>query len=358
MGRRLFYGCSVLIFILSILVFVWIGHDSPSSCAKEERESLHYFVSEVEECQEQRREGVTKEFWFSEKKVVLEALQSALYLEGASTLVEWMEPIQGTVDDGDLHISYQAPRALFYYSDKKIAADDVHVVGVLKKTEGSWKGNIETVDFLLEPTMELKGLQLEVEGEEWKSAFDAIAFHADEKIWLGKGYQITYKDHILSSAQGTASWKQDEQVVYLESPYQGEQLLFHDSMGEILADRAILYLKEMEGKIGVDQVDLEGHVRLRNLFVDGPLPFEQFGLADRLTFYPATLEMQLKAAPKEKVIFVDHEHGIQMSAKGLTLIRGEKEPQVKGEGKVSLRLTSKEFDQIQQVIQYFKKGTS
>lgn len=198
MGRRLFYGCSFLFFIVAILGLIWVGRERPSTCPGMERPPLHYLSSEkergVSSCQEQRREGVLKDFWFPDGQkganIVLKAEQSALYLDEPSTLVEWMEPIQGTVDYGQTTVGYQAPRALFYYSEKKIVADEMSVEGTFKNTNEPWSGKIETIDVLLEPVLQLTGTGMNVGGEKWKAFFEHITFTADVYVWTGKDIKL------------------------------------------------------------------------------------------------------------------------------------------------------------------------
>jgi hypothetical protein len=132
---------------------------------------------------------------------------------------------------------------------------------------------------------------------------------------------------------------------------EGKQVYFEDEKGQISADRAFIKYDEVEGKIKPARIVLEGNVRIVNLVTkskDDSELTQQYILADRVDFIPATQEMIFKADKGKRVLLYDKNNNMEVSAPGLKLVRDHaaNKEALRAIGGVRLNFVEDELEQL------------
>lgn len=132
---------------------------------------------------------------------------------------------------------------------------------------------------------------------------------------------------------------------------EGMQIYFNDLLGEIYADHAVVDYQEIEGKVKIDRLTLEGNVRILNRSSVNPEESEaflQYALADVVEFYPNTNEMMMKASDNKRVLFYDKVNQLEISAPGVKIKRDmiTKKESIQGIGDARFSLVDEELEKL------------
>ncbi len=159
--------------------------------------------------------------------------------------------------------------------------------------------------------------------------------------------QASGKSHTLVSHDSFCLDK-DQLSAILKSPLlddlvpEGKQIHYEGSEIGIDADSAIIdYAIVPSGKLEPASLRLTGNVRI---FSKDPSKGERCGLADRLSYSPATETLILSAAPNQHVLFWDKEQALTVSAQEIHITQDPetKKQSVKGVGTVKFSFTPEE----------------
>jgi hypothetical protein len=158
--------------------------------------------------------------------------------------------------------------------------------------------------------------------------------------------------------EGSSRVDHEKKVITFEGPRDsldnvcaGKQVLFYDALGEAQADKAIILYDEVDGKLAVTKITLEGNVYL----VDHKtLPSteseknepQHYALADRVEYTPSTKEMLFSSYPGRRVLFDDKINHMQVSAPSMKITRDaqSKKESVKGIGDVRFHFLESELE--------------
>jgi lipopolysaccharide export system protein LptA len=157
--------------------------------------------------------------------------------------------------------------------------------------------------------------------------------------------------HYLNShelvSNGTISFDRERHVGTVESPLvdgvvpEGQQLSYQEGEMSVLADKAHIEYSENEGAFTPVSLSLKGHIKISSRSDDKPA---RFGIADRLTYSPSTRTFILGADQGKKVVFVNNEENLRISAQEVHITQDPvtKKQSVKGLGNVQLALSAEE----------------
>ena len=162
---------------------------------------------------------------------------------------------------------------------------------------------------------------------------------------LGKT-TLTYLNQHQLVSHGTLTFDRERSVGSVESPLVDSlvpehlQLSYKEGEMSVLADKAHIEYTEENGCFQPISVSLKGHVKIASM---GDKP-ARYGLADRLTYSPTTRTFILGADPGKKVLFVNQDENIRVSAQEVHITQDPttKKQTVKGLGNVQLALTTEE----------------
>jgi lipopolysaccharide export system protein LptA len=166
---------------------------------------------------------------------------------------------------------------------------------------------------------------------------------------LGKTTLTYLNSHQLVS-HGILNFERDRNLGTVESPLingsvpQDLQLSYKEGEMSVLADKANIEYTEENGNFHPISVSLKGHVKIASA---GDKP-SRYGLADRLTYNPTTRTFILGADPGKKVLFVNDEENIRISAQEVHITQDPttKKQTVKGLGNVQLALSPEELTSL------------
>ncbi len=162
---------------------------------------------------------------------------------------------------------------------------------------------------------------------------------------VGKTTMTYLNNHQLIS-HGTLSFDRERKLGTVESPIvngavpEELQLSYKEGEMSVLADKAHIEYTEENGSFQPVSLSLKGQVKVSSI---GDKP-SRYGLADRLTYSPTTRTFILGADPGKKVLFVNNEENIRLSAQEVHITQDPttKKQSVKGLGNVQLALSSEE----------------
>lgn len=148
-----------------------------------------------------------------------------------------------------------------------------------------------------------------------------------------------------------------EKVVHLKGLGPQHQLHYRDRMGELYADRAILFYSGDGEEPEVDKLQLEGAVRVRNTAPLDPKdtsPVLQYALADEAVFLPHRDLLTMSSHSSRRVLFYDKMRNIQMSAPGIQIKRDGKTNKKSFEGLGDVRFTfaQQELDDMNKLFRF------
>ncbi len=158
---------------------------------------------------------------------------------------------------------------------------------------------------------------------------------------------LTYLNNHKLVSHGTLSFDRERNIGTVESPLhegsvpEGLQLSYQENEMSVLADKAHIEYNEKDGTFQPISVSLKGHIKIFSSRSDQPTTY---GLADRLTYSPTTRTFILGADPGNKVIFVNTEDHLRISAQEVHITQDPttKKQTVKGLGNVQLALSAEE----------------
>jgi len=159
--------------------------------------------------------------------------------------------------------------------------------------------------------------------------------------------QTSNQIHTLVS-HGSFLLERDQLSAVLKSPLvddlvpEGKQIHYEESEIGIDADTAIIDYSIMQsGKLEPASLRLAGNVRIASKDLSKG---ERYGLADRLSYSPATQTLILAADPDQRVLFWDKEQALTVSAQEIHITQdpGTKKQSVKGVGTVKFSFTQEE----------------
>lgn len=153
---------------------------------------------------------------------------------------------------------------------------------------------------------------------------------------------LTYLNNHKLISHGTLSFDRERHIGTVESPPgEGMQLSYQENAMEIRADKAHIAYTESEGTFHPVSVALKGHIKIFSGLLEKPL---SYGLADHLTYSPTTRTFVLGADPGKKVLFVNPEDHLRISAQEVHITQDpiSKKQTVKGLGHVQLSLSAEE----------------
>ncbi len=151
---------------------------------------------------------------------------------------------------------------------------------------------------------------------------------------------LTYTDdgkktkHTLT-CHGNLSLDNEKGTIMLTTNPGNPQMVFEDFMGTIYADQAfITYIKQEDRQIP-QKLYIEGHLKIINHTSDLD-PQNRYALADHAEYDFITRELNLTAAPNQRVLFFDKNSHLEVSAPGLKIKRdvATGEDSIKGQGDV------------------------
>jgi lipopolysaccharide export system protein LptA len=162
---------------------------------------------------------------------------------------------------------------------------------------------------------------------------------------LGKT-TLTYLNNHQLVSHGTLNFDRERKLGTVESPLvngvvsEELQLSYKEGEMSVLADKAHIEYTEENGSFQPISVSLKGHVKISSA---GDKP-NRYGLADRLTYSPTTRTFILGADPGKKVIFVNDEENLRISAQEVHITQDPttKKQTIKGLGNVQLALSVEE----------------
>jgi lipopolysaccharide export system protein LptA len=174
-------------------------------------------------------------------------------------------------------------------------------------------------------------------------------FQKDKSLVGFKGLgntTLTYLNNQQLVSHGTLSFDRERKLGTVESPIvngivsEENQLSYKEGEMLVLADKAHIEYTEENGTFHPVSVSLKGQVKVSS---SGDKP-SRYGLADRLTYNPTTKTFILGADPGKKVIFVNNEENIRISAQEVHITQDPttKKQSVKGLGNVQLALSTEE----------------
>lgn len=172
-----------------------------------------------------------------------------------------------------------------------------------------------------------------------KIDFPWIELHHHVQLNLSKGGILTCETLFLDYTTLSALIEGSPQVVY------------HDTLGEVYADRARVDYQEKNGSLEATQVTLYDNVRLVNKgSVDKPA--SQYALADIVYYFPPEQRMILETI-HNRVLFFDQLRGVQLSAGH---VQAQRDPQtqkesIQGKGNVRFVFGPEELDKIKNRFQ-------
>lgn len=157
---------------------------------------------------------------------------------------------------------------------------------------------------------------------------------------------MTYLNNHQLVSHGTLNFDRERRLGTVESPMEsgavpdGLQLSYKEGEMSVLADKAHIEYTEENGIFHPVSVSLKGQVKVVST---GEKP-SRYGLADRLTYSPTTRTFILGADPGKKVLFVNDEDNIRISAQEVHITQDPttKKQSVKGLGNVQLAFSSEE----------------
>lgn len=160
---------------------------------------------------------------------------------------------------------------------------------------------------------------------------------------------MTYLNNHQLVSHGTLSFDRERKLGTVESPLSplgsgtvpdGLQLSYKEGEMSVLADKAHIEYTEENGNFQPVSVSLKGHVKIASTGEN----LSRYGLADRLTYSPTTRTFILGADPGKKVLFVNDEENIRLSAQEVHITQDPttKKQSVKGLGNVQLAFSSEE----------------
>jgi lipopolysaccharide export system protein LptA len=151
---------------------------------------------------------------------------------------------------------------------------------------------------------------------------------------------LTYLNHHTLTSQGTLNFDRERHIGTVESP-PGEQLSYQENEMTIKADKAHIAYTESEGTFHPVSVALKGQIKIFSGLFESP---KTYGLADHLTYSPTTRTFVLGADPGKKVLFVNSEDHLRISAQEVHITQDPttKKQTVKGIGAVQLSLSAEE----------------
>ncbi len=111
-----------------------------------------------------------------------------------------------------------------------------------------------------------------------------------------------------------------------ELPSKNNQVRLENAFGEMYADTMHFFYKWQDQNMSVDEIILEGNVRVFNRF-DGHLneagSILHYALADKINFFPTRLELFLSASGDKRVLFLDKVNQLRISAPALQVYRDQ-----------------------------------
>lgn len=141
------------------------------------------------------------------------------------------------------------------------------------------------------------------------------------------------------------------QSLILPSINETQQVYIEDMLGEMYADRVVLYYQWQNNQLVPEKMILEGNVKIMNRF-DGHRDevgsILHHALADRVECFPKHQEMLLTSTAGNRVLFFDKVNNIQMSAPSLK-VRHDSTTQkeiIQGLGDVRFTFIEKELEQF------------
>lgn len=239
------------------------------------------------------------------------------------------------------------PEKLTFESDDLKWDDQLKVltfVGNIKidqKSYGELLGEDEVRLYYTEENGKKKIKEVESLGE------TVIAHIDDDKklIHTLTSYGKTTVDHLLLTTTIESPLDSNGNVI------EGTQIYFHDVLGEIYADKAVLDYKETDGLVTLEKLTLKGNVRILNRSNVNPEESEaflQYALTDIAEFYPATSELLMTAEDNARVLFYDKANNLSVSATGVKIKRNAmtKKESIQGIGDARFSLVDHELDKL------------
>lgn len=156
---------------------------------------------------------------------------------------------------------------------------------------------------------------------------------------------------------GTMRIDHEKMEVLLQSPFDfqgnvsaGKQVFYYDALGEVQADKATIYYRNVEGKLAIDKLTLEGNVYIVDhkgmKSAGGENKPLHYALADFAEYTPHNNQMFLNSRQGRRVLFYDKTNQLQVSAPALRITRDQqtKKDAVKGFGDVRFHFLNAELE--------------
>lgn len=132
-----------------------------------------------------------------------------------------------------------------------------------------------------------------------------------------------------------------------------KQIFYYDPLGEVQADKAVIYYQNLNGKLEMSKLLLEGnvyivdHKGMREMANEESKPLH-YVLADFVDYTPSNKQMYLSSKNGGRVLFYDKINQLQVSAPALTVTRDQntKKETVKGFGDVRFHFLNNELEQL------------
>lgn len=131
-------------------------------------------------------------------------------------------------------------------------------------------------------------------------------------------------------------------TLFLGAPY----VHYKDTKGEIYAASATADYEEIDGKVEVCKLTLQGGVKIVNCETKNDKKIFQYGLADFVEYFPKEEKLVLHAGKSDQVLFFDPAKGIQLTAQKIEAKRVDAQDSVQGFGDVSFTFKEEELQRL------------
>jgi len=250
--------------------------------------------------------------------------------EGVIHLVRTLE--KGADADNELHFSCQ--RLLWDESTNKLTLRGDVVVD---------QGGIGT----LKAADEVEFLQKEIDGKhqlQWVVSKGKTTLSYTDKL-TGKTHLLTcYGQMLIDHVHLLASMEKGG-----DESNQGRQVLFHDEMGEISADKIYLHYTVENGEVVPQKLTVLGNVKIINR---DQQEIVQYALADSAEYFPEKEEVKLLSGEGKRVLLYDKKNQIQVSAEAVNMFRDKNgKESFRGVGDVRFTFHKEELLKLKQQFQ-------
>lgn len=142
----------------------------------------------------------------------------------------------------------------------------------------------------------------------------------------------------------------------------GKQIYFHDRLGEIYADKAVISYDYINDRIVPAKITLTGHVQILNRTAadaEDRGKFLQYAIADYVEYFPLKSKMYFKSDMDSRVLFFDKANNVKVSAPALKIIRSpdSNKNSIEGIGDVRFSFIEEELEELRKRFQLPEEGS-